>query len=148
MVDLTQHSPLGASGMYRWMPCPGSVALSYGVEDEENEYSLPGIQAHALAEHCQRTGKDAWELVRDDTVVTKEMADAVQVYVNAVRKRHPKLQSPLLCMDAYIELEFYCPSIHEYCWGKADFAFYEWEENRTLHAWDYKHGAGIIVEVR
>jgi len=162
-VDTTQHSPLGGSGAYRWMPCPGSVALSYGVEDEESEYATVGLQAHALAEWCLRGGRDAWELVRDDSVVDREMADAVQVYLNAVRNAHPArtpkqdraiaLWGKKLFTEfahgskglSWVELGFYCPSIHEYFWGKADFVY--WHKSSELHVWDYKHGAGIVVEV-
>ncbi|KKL70503.1 hypothetical protein LCGC14_1931500, partial [marine sediment metagenome] len=43
MTDTSQHSPLGGSGAARWMRCPGSVALSYGVEDEESEYATAGL---------------------------------------------------------------------------------------------------------
>ncbi|KKL73284.1 hypothetical protein LCGC14_2076480, partial [marine sediment metagenome] len=163
MVDTSQHSPLGGSGAHRWMPCPGSVALSYGVEDEESEYATVGLQAHALAEWCLRGGRDAWELVRDDSVVDREMADAVQVYLNAVRNAHPArtpkqdraiaLWGKKLFTEfahgskglSWVELGFYCPSIHEYFWGKADFVY--WHKSSELHVWDYKHGAGIVVEV-
>ena len=148
MVDTSQHSPLGGSGAHRWMPCPGSVALGYGVEDEESEYATAGLQAHALAEWCLSTGRDAWELVRDDLVVDREMADAVQVYLNAVRSAHPSFVDPDQpeCAVGWTEEEFYCPTIHEYFWGKSDFVYY-YGERRELHVWDYKHGAGIVVEV-
>ena len=123
------------------MSCPGSVALSYGVEDEDNEYSLPGQQAHALAEYCLYTERDAWELVRDDLVVHKEMADAVQVYLNDVRGYE-------LASDdkVWTEFTFHCPTLHEYYWGQADRVLLR-RKARELHPWDYKHGVGIVVEV-
>ncbi|KKM75329.1 hypothetical protein LCGC14_1391310 [marine sediment metagenome] len=165
MTDTSQHSPLGGSGAARWMRCPGSVALSYGVEDEESEYATAGLQAHALAEWCLRSGRDAWELVRDDSVVDREMADAVQVYLNAACASCPSRtlkgdkwaaqwgKTKLFAEFAHgseglswVELEFHCPTIHEYCWGKADFTYWS-KLKRELHVWDYKHGAGIVVEV-
>ena len=148
MAELAEHSPLGGSGAYRWIPCPGSVKLSYGVGDLDDEFSLPGQQAHTLAEHCLNTGQDAWQLVRDDTFVDTEMANAVQVYLNAVRPMMVDSDdiSAIWGEPYWVELKFHCLSIHEYFWGKADFACYLKTE-RELHVWDYKHGAGIVVEV-
>jgi len=148
--DPTGHSPLGASGAYRWMPCPGSVRLSYGIEDEESEYASLGTAAHALGESCLTLGEDAWEwlgqiagLPGTENEVDKDMADAVQVYLNAVRSvavdRHQG--------NFWVEKEFHCPEIHEYMWGKADAVYWD-EPNRTLHLWDYKHGIGISVDVQ
>ncbi len=97
--DLTQHSPLGGSGMRRWVPCPGSVRLSHGVEDEESEYAARGKAAHALAERALHDDDvDAWQYVGDlleGGVVDKPMADGVQVYLNAVRSRHVNFDAAL-----------------------------------------------------
>ncbi len=159
MVDLTQHSPLGGSGAYRWMPepyggnCPGSVRLSYGIEDEESEYSARGKEAHCVAEWCLTHGTDAWELIMrgegpgegytlpngEELFVDKPMADGVQVYLNAVRSYHVNFDAALAAGCAWVELEFHCPTIHEYCWGKADAVFLD-EARRTLHVWDFKNG--------
>ena len=57
------HSPLGGSGAYRWMPCPGSVRVSQGVEDPESEYAALGTAAHALAAHCLLGDYDAWSMI-------------------------------------------------------------------------------------
>ena len=156
-VDPTQHSPLGGSGAYRWMPCPGSVRLSYGVEDPESKYSMVGTAAHALGEICLRNGDDAWGYVGHQAVtgdlmiqgsevalvIDKNMADAVQVYLDAFRGAHPSFHSD---ENGWIEMEFHCPKLHKYFWGKSDSGFWD-EPARTLHVWDYKHGAGIVVEV-
>ncbi len=146
MVDLSEHSPLGGSGASRWMPCPGSVPLSYGIEDEDNEYSLPGRQAHALAEYCLKRGVEPWRLVRDHLVVDKEMADAVQVYLSAIKGAHPIFEPALANNIWWVEMQFYCPTIHEYFWGQADFVCL-YHRERELHSWELKYGAGIVVEV-
>ena len=146
MIDLTQHSPLGGSGAARWMKCPGSVRLSYGVEDEESEYAVRGITAHSLGETCLREGDDAWEWVgqafdpKTSYAVDAAMADGVQVYLNAVRSIHPHfILAPEQggWINAWIEFEFHCPTIHEYFWGKADFVYLD---QHTLHVWDFKNG--------
>ena len=145
MVEVTEHSPLGGSGAYRWMKCPGSVKLSYGIEDEDTEFSLPGTQAHTLAERCLNSGEEAWMYigVDNDFVVDAEMANAVQVYLNGVRDaKDPDFEKN----TGWIELKFHCPTIHEYFWGQADYAYLR-RTQRELHVWDYKHGAGIVVDV-
>lgn len=152
--------------------CAGSVRLSYGVPDEESEYAPLGTAAHALAEMCLRdlSWPDAWQFIRwaeDDEQdeplvgyndflgrwhpvwVDKEMADAVQVYLDAVRQRHPNyLLAPIADegYNAWVEPTFYCPHIHEYFWGKPDFGYLD-QNQCELHLWDYKHGVGVVVEV-
>ena len=74
--------------------------------------------------------------------VTKEMADAVQVYLDAVRSACPDRNQG----NFFIEKEFYCPSIHKFFYGKSDTVFIDFP-NRVLRIFDYKHGAGMPVEV-
>lgn len=147
----TGHSPLGASGAYRWLPAPwgggcyASAALAQGVsEDEEDDtFSKPGTAAHALGEQCLASKADAYLHIGKEVkevLVDKEMADAVQVYLNTVRLHEDRHQG-----NSWVERSFHCPSIHELFYGTADFVFWD-EAKRTLHVYDYKHGAGIVVE--
>lgn len=156
------------------MPCPGSVLMSHGVEDPESEYAVEGTAAHALAARCLKENHDAWTYLgwgiassgefytppagalADDghvILVDKEMADAVQVYLDAVRLEHPDRDQG----NTWVERGFHCPSIHEEMWGRSDLAHLEQPplalpraqggNTRRLHVWDYKHGAGIVVYV-
>lgn len=145
MIERPEHSPLGGSGAPRWMVCPGSVQLGYGIEDEESEFAALGTAAHALAETCLVENTDAWarigqEFFSGNLTVDKDMADAVQVYLNAVREHSDRNQ-----YNFHVEHEFYCPDLHKYFWGKADAVYID---ESTLHVWDYKHGAGIVVDIR
>jgi hypothetical protein len=153
---------MGGSGIERIIECPGSVQLSFGVEDEEDDsYSKSGAAAHALGEYCLNNHCDAWEFIHwvvlpdgsletarstkdlsSGLIVDKEMADAVQVYLDAVREAHPDRHQG----NFFVERRFHVPSLHRYFYGTSD-AVYIDEANRTLHVWDYKHGAGIVVEV-
>jgi len=159
MADLLpDHSPLGASAMYRWLPCPGSVQLAVGHTIEEaSEYAKEGSAAHKLAQDCLESGEDAWEHIGqlvgpgDDrgpdldkcVTVSKDMADAVQIYLNSVRHRYPDRNQG----NFYVEYGFHCPTIHSLFYGQADMVFIDFE-NRQLDTDDYKHGAGIVVDVQ
>ncbi len=163
MTEPQGHSPLGGSGAYRWIPCPGSVRLSYGLKNESSSFAAQGTAAHGLAEYCLNWGHDAWEftgvciapdgkhypatwegeLPEGCFTVDQDMTDAVQVYLAGIRKRYPDRNQG----NSWIEKEFHCPLLHDLMWGKADFTYLD-EDERTLHIWDYKHGAGIVVEVK
>ena len=162
-----EHSPLGGSGAYRWMPCPGSAYESQGIEDPESEYAAEGTAAHALAAYHLIHGGDAWEAVGRSFIdgsfkvladvvketiilpfvdVDKDMADAVQEYLDAVRVDYPDRNQG----NTWVERSFHCPSIHELMWGKADLAHLEPVTHGDvirLHVRDYKHGVGIVVLV-
>lgn len=144
------------------MPCPGSVAQSRGVEDDESEFAALGTAAHALGEYCLNGSWDAWEYIGDYSyggiissverlgienanrgfAVDKDMADAVQIYLDAVRMWHPKRNQG----NFWVEKKFYSPSIHKFFYGQSDVVYLD-EPEKTLHVWDYKHGAGVIIEV-
>lgn len=165
MAELLAHSPLGGSGAYRWMLCPGSVGYSEGVEDPESEHAALGTAAHAVGEHCLTHDMDAWQYLgwgiapdrdafyvpetkgmSDDpgiTIADKKMADAVQVYLTAVRDAHFDRHQG----NFWVERRFYCPSLHELMYGQSDTVYWS-EKERVLDIWDYKHGAGIVVEVQ
>lgn len=137
------HSPLGASAAERWMNCPGSVALLKELElphTDEADYRRDGTAAHGALEKCLKTGVDAWELAGEkfhDTEATVEILDAVQVFLDHAR--------PLIAEGAKTYIEFGISSpLHPLFYGTVDFAIVH--ENRLVVR-DYKHGAGIIVEV-
>lgn len=159
-AGLPEHSPLGASGASRWMKCPGSVGLGYGLADQESDHAALGTAAHALAEICLEQDADAWEFVgtkwgggvyyppgvgeppEGAVGFDKAMADAVQEYLDAVRTEHPDRNQG----NFWVEKEFYCPELHPLFYGKSDCVYLDLPF-RTLHVWDYKNGAGIVVEV-
>lgn len=161
MTEPTGHSPLGASGASRWMKCPGSIGLSRGIQDPESDFAAEGTAAHALAEYCLAADFDAWAMIGahikgdnfypapvwDETIggvlVDKDMADAVQVYLGAVREWHPDRNQG----NTWIEKRFHCPTIHKYFYGTSDLVHLDME-GRTLYVWDYKHGAGIVVNAK
>ena len=70
------------------MSCPGSVRLAAGIEVPASAYAEEGAAAHMLAEICLKDGVDARALIGrkvNGHAVDAEMADGVQVYLDAVR---------------------------------------------------------------
>ena len=140
-----EHSPIGASSMYRWSVCAGSVQLSQGIEIHQSAYAEEGTQAHALAAHCLREKKLAaafigQTLTFSDCVVTVDrvMAEYVQVYLDYI-------DSKIAVGDTlYVEHEFNLKDIYPGCWGTADAVIWK-PFIETLVVPDFKYGAGILV---
>jgi hypothetical protein len=129
------HSPIGASSMYRWSKCPGSVRLSRGIESVSSKYAEEGTQAHEVAAYLlQHNAKPGFE-------VFPEMMEAVIVYVNAVNTDRARGSN-----DMWVEHRFDLSKVYKGLYGTADCVVYYVEE-KLLQVWDYKHGAGIAVDV-
>lgn len=141
------HSKLGASGAHRWMACPGSIRLSANLEDVSSVYAAEGTAAHELAERCLRSGAPAADHIGDEIpvgnhvfTVDEEMAVAVQVYLDAVRGDYD--DGDLL----FIEARFSLAHLHPGMFGTNDAALYKVKTGKLI-VYDYKHGAGYIVDV-
>lgn len=162
MTELPTHSPLGASSAYRFFACPGAPHYSYGIVEEDSDFALGGTAAHALGEHCLNTGDEPWMLTgrhyvaaekkisdqenlgedfSGDVTIDKEMVDAVDFYVRTLEAWHPSEDRNQ--GNSFVEKRFHCPSLHEFFYGTSDFVYVT---ERVLDIWDYKHGAGIVVE--
>lgn len=141
------HSPLGASGASRWLACPPSFGLIQRTqpEDNESEHAALGTAAHALADLCLSSGKDAWEYTGETIkgfVVGLEDGmiepDAVQVYLDFVRPLAE--QSDVSASELRLG-EKWKP--HPLYGGTADFVSVR---QFAIEVVDYKHGAGLGVE--
>ena len=128
------HSKLGASKYHQWKACPGSVRLSEGIPEEKSTYAAEGSEAHTWGER----------VLRGEVKLSKippDFLEAVAVYVDHVehlRKQKPSVES--------IEKRFHMKSYHPDLFGTADYVAY-FPKEKVLHVVDYKHGAGIPVEV-
>ena len=153
------HSRFGGSIASRFMNCPGSVALCDTVPPRPtSKYAAEGTAAHAVGEHCLLNGeRDArlhvgewWPLQEGSHDVqrfecTEEMAAAVQVYLDAVYAE----------LDASPDAELYVEQKFEFVlasaapgevFGKNDAMVYTPSKGRLV-VFDYKHGAGVSVDV-
>ena len=143
---LPAHSPVGASTAKRLLACPLSVGPGVpGVEDDESEHAALGTAVHSMIEAAFTQRKAAWEFIGQPfygIIATKSMANGAQVFLDAVKQHHPYRDQS----NFFVEKRFHCPTIHPLFFGTCD-ALYIDIATKTLHVWDYKNGAGVIVEV-
>lgn len=140
---MQKHSKIGASGAKRWMSCPGSVRLSDGIANRTSEYAAEGTAAHTLAENCLRTGTPVqnWKGKSiEGFVVNTDMAEAVNVYIESCNTDFQPGD------EQEFEVRFALSELHTGLFGTADRVRYR-PATRTLRITDYKHGAGVPVEV-
>lgn len=141
----TVHSRIGASSMHRWAECPGSVKASEGMPNTSSKYAEEGTTAHDLAAKMI-LGEDITSMMiavtdpEDPRYVSDEMIEAVEVYVDAFNKAKEG------AAQFWVEERFDLSSLHPGLFGTSDGIIYD-AETKTLEVWDYKHGAGMGVEV-
>ena len=138
---MTKHSKVGASSMYRWSACPGSVRLCETVPKAiVSKYAKEGTQAHEVAEAIIR--QKIWPSTRhkfQPKDLPDDMLEAVQVYVDYVTANAKNADI------IKIEHRFKMPDYHKDCFGTSDTVLY-WKKEGLLEVIDYKHGAGVLVE--
>ena len=138
------HAALGASTAARWMSCPGSVRRAASIDVPASAYAEEGAAAHMLAEICLKDGIDARALIGrkvNSYVADAEMADGVQVYVDAVRAELEP--GDLLRVEQHFSLDQLRPPGEMF--GTADAVIYKPKPRRVL-VYDLKFGAGVAVE--
>lgn len=128
------HFPYSPSSTERWLKCPASVPASKGVESEESSYAAEGTKAHEIAEAA----------IRDDIIPNCdfEIHEAVSVYLDTIRDVRKNT-----VLAEWIEYTFVHESIKDFG-GTPDYvAIYTEGTDMVLHIVDYKHGAGVPVDV-
>lgn len=149
------HARLSPSAAERWFVCPGSVELTKDLPDETSPYAQEGINAHFLLEHCLRTGETPLSNIGRQYIepgsgemfqVTQEMADAVAVAYNLVAHRFEgNKQSGGNHWKLHVETKLYPTSLGRFdIDGTGDIVIETDTYNEIV---DYKHGAGIAVEI-
>lgn len=139
------HSNLGASSSYRWMACPGSVALSRDVPRKDTVFSKEGTAAHKLGEIAYEAGMHPsnWLGEKVEGVeVTHDMVNAVAIYVDYLRDL--AILDNQLMLEHKFDLQKLNPPAPMF--GTSDCTCYVPHEFKLIVA-DYKHGAGVAVEV-
>lgn len=136
-TPMPAHSKIGASSMYRWAACPGSVRMSENIPPTTTSYAAEGTKAHDLAEKMLR----GQEINLND--YPADMREAVMHYTNYVGKISAEAGRD---GQAFIEHRFELNDLHEGLFGTSDFSLYD-RKTKILEVVDYKHGAGLPVEV-
>lgn len=135
----------------RWMNCPGALQLCAKLPvPKSSKHAMEGTAAHELAANCLklRQNADEWigeviEVEDSKYTVTAEMAENVQVYLDAVRKDMEENGVPF--SELQVETEFKIQFGTEIIKGTNDASFCS--PLGKMYVYDYKHGAGTFVEV-
>jgi hypothetical protein len=162
------HATLAPSAASRWMRCPGSVALSQGVEDTSSSYANEGTAAHMLAERCLSGGSEAatWRGWIIDTAakfgndpfyrpdypggkangttkfeVDAEMVEGVQLYLDVAREVAE--ESEEFEIEQRLDMSGLVPGV----FGTGDAVGYRAVPTRRITVVDLKYGRGIAVDV-
>lgn len=166
------HSRVGASSAKRWMNCPGSIALLERVAKKPNSrYAAEGTVAHSLAENMLISGipevlpKDNGQLgrivVQDgyEIEITVGMIEAVTLYAETIyndfieqglvhdQLKDSKMHYQRIDVMQFMNIEkgFQLKSIDEELFGTNDCSICVPFGKLTVY--DYKHGAGVAVDV-
>lgn len=143
-----EHSPIGASSMHRWASCPGSVRLAATVANRATRYAAEGTLAHMLARIALEMGLPpetylGKEKSADgfDFTVDQEMCDAVNVYLESVKDDQGEGDK------LFVEHKFDLTHVYPGLYGTADAVIWK-PATGLLIVKDYKHGAGVPVDVK
>lgn len=143
---MAAHSKIGASSYYRWKACPGSVKLSEGIESPESSYAREGTIAHDIAAGMledfffQRGKPDV------PPQYAAEDIESIKTYFNTIKKDAKVLGCVPSSGHVLVEHRFDLSSVYPGLFGTGDCVLYSPLENKVV-VYDYKHGAGIPVEV-
>jgi len=147
-----EHSPLGASSAERWMNCTGSqvlIRLLALPPSDDTDFAKEGTAAHECAAHCLTNECDTWETIGmtfKGVVVDKEMADAVQLYLQTIREllaEHIAGAEFPSHVQHLIEEKVSDSSISDDFYGTADDVI---DGPAILDITDLKYGVGIAVD--
>lgn len=134
---LPEHSPLAPSSAYRWVFCEGSVALEAAYpETEEDESAAEGTAAHHAGAEML-LGREAGTVAPNGVVLTDEMLDGAQMWVDDVRS----IGAP--ASELQVEQRVYMPRIHAQAYGTPDTWLFV-PTTGTVYVWDFKFGHGVV----
>lgn len=142
-TDGKAHAVLGASSSKRWIECPGSIHLSKKApKGKASSFAMEGTAAHELGERGLKSNTNAADYA-GSTIggfkVDEEMIDAVQMYLDVVRE--DLSPNKTLMIEKRFNLSWLYPGM----FGTNDACIAE--DFGVLRVYDYKHGAGIAVDV-
>lgn len=148
MIEKPEHSTRGASSMYRWKNCPGSVKRCRGLPDIKSVYAQEGTDAHELAARSLKTGKALSHWLGQtigETKITEGIIRDLAVYTSEVLTSWPleiRKIAPLFVEEKF-DLDWFMPGFDLYGTNDASFGV----PFQHLSIFDLKFGAGVYVDV-
>ena len=135
--DVKAHAKFSASGSYRWLACPGSIALSAKAPPQrDSPYAAEGTRAHEVLE-AVLSGKGI--KLDDSHVYPHDMWKHAQDAADWIKTAQKIFEAELL-IEQKVELDFVFPGM----FGTVDAAIVC--EFGRLVVVDYKYGAGLAVD--
>lgn len=140
-----QHSIIGASSMYRWSACPGSVRLCKDAPEVKSEYAAEGTYAHEMAAQFLMGDLPAEQFHK----LPEEMKESLLVYSETVGEYlnpgWPKSRET--SNQLFVEQKFDMSQVvYPGLFGTSDAVVWQ-PEKRHLVSIDFKYGKGVLVEV-
>ena len=137
-IEKPKHSPIGASSRYRWAQCPGSVKLSQDEPNISGPAAKEGSLAHEVLAGILNTAFSRNIPIKDAFVEYWKHLGLYLIYVQKLKDS---------CEIVHIEHAFDMSDTFDGLYGTADCVAYD-KKNGILHVVDYKHGEGLVVEVK
>lgn len=159
IIEPSEHAELSASGAERWMTCTASPGLIRGLPNHGSSYAAEGTAAHYIAAECQRAGGwydglmvlgNPYPLWLGQTALvegyeielTEELLDAVSEFLQYIKDNELEGDVALVEQSFTVAMR----KLHPKFGGSTDRVMWRASE-RLLRVYDYKHGAGVPVDV-
>lgn len=140
---MSDHAPMPPSSLEQVLLCQASYRLQKGKPNNSSKHSRLGTAAHTLAAGCLIAGDDATAALGTEIIVENEvfivdedMALAVQVYLDYVRRQPGELMVEERVTIAYFDT-----------WGTADAIIADYDAG-VLRVVDLKYGTGVPVDAQ
>ena len=150
VIEPSEHAELSASSAERWLTCPGSTLLSRGLPNVSSSYAAEGTAAHYVAAASQldnlllspRWTQQTALVEGHEVALTENLLDAVQEFLDyIIENEEPG--------DVALVEQSFTPAmkkLHPKFGGSTDRVMWR-ASARLLRVYDYKHGAGVPVDV-
>lgn len=146
MGDSVKHAILAPSSAPTWVYCSMSPRAQGQYPDYESQDSKDGTASHWIASSVLDSygphsnviipGAMVGWTAPNGVVITQEMADCAEIYVNDVLK---VVQNTGTLSVLAIEQRVHIPRVHVENWGTFDASVFN-AAALTLYVWDYKYG--------